>query len=190
MMKSLILLLFLIGSVANVYSDSLKAQHIDTLYEEADFVGYVKILSGEFKEYTGAVYKAKILKVLKGNPTEMEIYLGPFSGYSIGSEYLLFARKTGKTLEDHWGGTAQPMLSQPYSATAQYFNIMFEGFGMIPIKYIVGLDGYGIETVSHIKLPSTLKDNLVRAENKTWLSKDILVKYLESLGRNTIKKVR
>lgn len=184
-MNKVILLSFLLfGVVGNAYTDTLKAERIDKLYAEADFVGYVQVISGDFKEYSGVVYKAKILKVLKGDPTETEIYFGPFSGYGIGSEYLLFARKTDKTLERHWAQTDRPMIPSHYSATAQYFNIMFEGFGMMPIQYVVSLDGYGVEVATHIKLPPKLKNSVIRRESKDWVSKDVVGKYLESLGRN------
>lgn len=189
-MKSLSLLFLLVGIGSIVFSDTLKAERVDRLYAEADFVGFVQVLSGEFKEYTGAVYRGKILNVLKGSTDETEIYFGPFSGYGIGSEYLLFARKTDKTLDGHWSQADRPMIPLHYPSAAPYFTIMFEGFGMMPVQYVVGLDGSGIEIASHIKLPTTLKDNIVRSENRDWISKNTLAKYLESLGKNTTKKIR
>lgn len=182
-MKTLPLLLLLFGMAGVICPDTLKAERIDRLYAEADFVGYVQILSGEFREYTGAVYEAKIVKALKGGTGETKIYFGPFSGYGVGREYLLFARKTDKTLDEHWSQADRPTIPLHYSSTAPYFSIMFEGFGMMPIQYVVGLDGYGIEIASHIKLPATLKDNVVRSENKDWISKNTLAKYLESLAK-------
>ena len=185
MIKTLILLFFLagFGITTNVHSDTLKAQRIASLYEEADFVGFVKILSGEFKEYSGAVYKARVLKILKGNPIETEIYLGPFSGYGIGSEYLLFSRKTGQTLATHWPQDRQSRDSLSFPANAEYFSIMFEGFGMMSIQYVVRLDGNAVEIPTHIKLPPELKEKIKRSDNKEWVGKDDIAKYLESFGK-------
>lgn len=66
---------------------------LSDIFQHADIVAVVKTISGDAETYEGAVYKSKVIKSFKGAQEGEDIYFGPFIGYRLGWEYVLFLRK-------------------------------------------------------------------------------------------------
>src|SRR6185295_15502941 len=69
-----------------------------SLFAQADLVAFITIQSGDAEHYKAAIYKAQVTKAYKGSKTDSLIYFGPFVSYGIGSEYLVFLKKTNQNL--------------------------------------------------------------------------------------------
>ncbi len=63
---------------------------VEELLKQADLVAIVRILSGDTEHYPRAVYKAEVLQPFKGVEKGAIFYFGPFIGYGLGEEFLVF----------------------------------------------------------------------------------------------------
>jgi hypothetical protein len=104
------------------------------LYERADTVTIVKIVAADGESYSGNVYKSKVLKSFKGANEGDTIYFGPFAGYGLNSEYVLFLLKatqpTDPASKSSAGfGTVSVMkiFEEGYSAMAASYQCVFPG---------------------------------------------------------------
>ena len=68
------------------------------LYKSADKVALVQIRSGDAENYKIAVYKGVVVTSYKGTTDGEIIYLGPYIGQKIGTEYVLFLRNVARPL--------------------------------------------------------------------------------------------
>ena len=68
------------------------------LFNHADTVALVKVVSGDTEAYDIAVYKAEVVKSFKGATAGETIYFGPYLGERLGWEYVLFLRNSHKTI--------------------------------------------------------------------------------------------
>lgn len=137
---------------------------IQKLYVDADLVAFVEIRSGDSEHYRASVYKAEVTRGFKGTKEKDLIYFGNFTGYRIGYEYLVFLQKTDKTL----GGLkldSQKTARGPFSPQNKYFQIMYEGYSVMPVEYECIFDGkvaercdYGVKfNIYQVNLPGVLK---------------------------------
>ena len=137
---------------------------LESLFAQADLVAFVTILSGDAEHYKAAVYKAQITKSYKGPNTDSLIYFGPFVSYGIGSEYLVFLKKTNQNLVNLVDPT-KPKVQLPFDGSQFYYRIMYEGYSVMPVKYECIFNGtghngcdYGVRFNTYqVELPSTLK---------------------------------
>ena len=127
---------FLIPSsvVREVRAETIASVSVENLFKEADFVAFVKILSGDAEHYNGAIYKAEVLKAYKGTTEKEIIYFGEYTTYGIGNEYLAFFQKPDKTIGQQIDKDV-PSSSAPYDAKQSYFRIMYGGYSIMPVGY-------------------------------------------------------
>ena len=180
-LKTSLLVLFVLAVPAA--ADTLAPQSIDSLFAVADFVGIVRIDAGIFEMGKGAVYKASILQVLKGDSVDC-LFIGPWRGEAIGSDYLVFLAESKESVAEHWSkdihhdgprptylsrlinqfsgrgdsASAKPPPTQELPSTfthnAKFYAVIFEGFGSIPIEYTVQLHAEAAKIAcSHVILP-------------------------------------
>jgi hypothetical protein len=163
-MRSVALLLIVLVFAQRSTADTLAPQSIDSLFAHADFVGIVRIDAGYFVSGKGAVYRATILRVLKGDSVA-NLFFGPFVGQAIGSEYLVFLANSKENVLEHWSKESHRDGPQPeylsrsiikysvprdtiahkppsdqelpalFPTSATYNAIMFEGLGILPLGY-------------------------------------------------------
>ncbi|HYM78115.1 MAG TPA: hypothetical protein VE377_19220 [Candidatus Dormibacteraeota bacterium] len=109
---------------------------IDDLFKQADLVAIVHILSGDSEHYPVTVYKGKVETAVKGTATGEIIYFGPYVSYGVGSEYLVFLRKSEKGIEprDKSSGIN-------YGSVPTFFQGMYGGFSIMPIEYACVFEG-------------------------------------------------
>jgi hypothetical protein len=176
-------------------ADTIVSVSLENLYKQADFVSFVKILSGDVEHYNGAIYKAEVLKAYKGAKEKEIIYFGEFISYGIGSEYLAFFNKADKTIgqlidEDVKNSSA------PYNAKQSFFRIMYAGYSIMPVGFECLFDvknkhnkcDYGIQlNVRQVKIPSALNAFLEEtdtvAPDERWVRRTAIENTLEDLKR-------
>ena len=183
--------------VPEIRAETIASVSLENLYKEADFVAFIKILSGDAEHYDGAIYKAEVLKAYKGTKEKEIIYFGEFISYRIGNEYLAFFKKTDKILgqqidKDVESGTA------PYDSKQGFFRIMYAGYSIMPVGFECLFDGkgtdkcdYGIQlNIKQVIVPSALKtfpeeSNTTLLSDKKWVKRTALETSLENLtGKN------
>ena len=166
-----------------------------SLYAKADLVAFVKIHSGDAESYKQALYKAEVLNAYKGAKEKEIIYFGPFISYGLGSEYLVFLKKTDKRIGELIDQTikANPL---PYDASQKYYRIMYEGYSVMPVSYECFFDGkdsdecdYGVKfNIYQVELPGTWKtfpkDVGEFSDDKKWVRRKVIQTALVALGRN------
>ena len=104
------------------------------LYKLADTVVVAKIVSGDTENYKTAVYKAEVVRSFKGAAAGETIYFGPYSGGSLGTEYVLFLHSTAqsvapKTTPSASYGTVRysEVFNEGYSSMAKSYECVFDG---------------------------------------------------------------
>jgi hypothetical protein len=104
------------------------------LYKLADTVVVAKILSGDTENYKTAVYKAEVVRSFKGAAAGDTIYVGPYIGDRLGSEYVLFLRNmaqsiTPKTTSSASYGSVRyaEAFNEGYSSMAKSYECVFDG---------------------------------------------------------------
>lgn len=183
----------------------LGSQHIDSLYSDADFVGYVEIVASEFrqrvtgKRFEGAIVtKGRINQVLRGDSTEF-IYFGRFSGSAVGKTYLLFLKRSGKTVEARLRRLRDQGNPRFDTVTSPYYLIMFEGFGSMETGHSFSLElrgkssserwesGLGVKfETRYVILPDSLRAaSITTADDslygRKWVARRELTNYLLQL---------
>jgi hypothetical protein len=158
---------------------------IEDLYAQADQVALVKVLSGDSEHYSTAVYKAIVETGFKGTAKGQIIFFGPYTGYRIGSEYLLFLKRGGPQTSD----TSTPI---SYGPLASVSAIMYEGYAALAVGYECVFDGTEITQTcddsvqinpDQIVLPQTIKtfptgDATAITNYKKWIRKDLFISLL------------
>jgi hypothetical protein len=104
------------------------------LFNKADTVALVKIVSGDAESYDAAVYKATVLKSFKGTASGKTIYFGPYIGERIGWEYVLFLRNASKVISPQTS-------SNSGFGTVDYAEVFNEGYSSMMASYECVCDG-------------------------------------------------
>jgi hypothetical protein len=92
----------------------------ENLFQTADTVALVKVLSGDTQNYPKVIYKAEVAKSFKGT-TVGQFYFGPYVGTRLGWEYFLFLRNVAKPL-------APNSTSSVHYGTVHYSEVFNEGY--------------------------------------------------------------
>jgi hypothetical protein len=131
---------------------------LENLFQIADTVALVKIISGDTQGYPKVIYKAEVVKSFKGATADQTIYFGPYVGTKLGWEYLLFLRRAAKPL-------VPKATSNVNYGTVQYSEVFNEGYSSMEVSYQCVFDGKGAAQncgdgvrvcTDYIKLPKSL----------------------------------
>ncbi|PYX53879.1 MAG: hypothetical protein DMG76_23870 [Acidobacteria bacterium] len=131
---------------------------LEKLFQMADTVALVKVLSGDTQNYPKVIYKAEVVKTFKGATVGQTIYFGPYVGTRLGWEYVLFLRNAAKPLAPN------PTSSVNYG-TVYYSEVFNEGYSSMETSYECVFDGKDIAQkcgdgvrvcTDYIKLPKSL----------------------------------
>jgi hypothetical protein len=154
-----LVLLFGTSGVPSSATSIPKVQIAD-LFREADFVAIVRVISGDSEHYPKTVYKAEVMTPLKGAKERDTIFFGPFDGYGIGSDHLVFMRTSGAiapSSDEH---------GSPYGQIPAFYQVMYSGYAGMPVEYMCVFENdepnekcdYGIRlNPEQVLLPRTLK---------------------------------
>jgi hypothetical protein len=131
---------------------------IGDLFKSADVVAFVKIVSGDAENYDCAVYKGEVVQSFKGIQRGTIIYFGPFVGYKLGNEYLLFLRNVAQpippkttTIASYGNVHYSKVFNQGYSSMETSYECVFDGEGVLPKC------DYGVRVCTdYIKLPKAM----------------------------------
>lgn len=197
------LLAFCLAALALLCSSTTLAQQtvtiteparvrIEDLFKQADIVATVRIVSGDTEHYSHTVYKADVLRVFKGTEAGAKIFFGPYVSYGLGSEYLVFLHRSAGSLSPTPEAKDQGV---NYGSLKISYDIMYEGYSVMPIAYTCVFDGkgtlqqcdYGIQINTYqVTLPRNTKafpsehdggDN----PDKKWVRKDAFLAFLDKL---------
>jgi hypothetical protein len=105
-----------------------------SLFEQADTVAVVKVVSGDAENYKIAIYKAAVVKSFKGATAGETIYFGPYVGERLGWEYILFLRTVTQPL-------APKTTSSGSFGTVHYSEVFNEGYSSMITSYECVFDG-------------------------------------------------
>lgn len=128
----------LIVSSAFLSASSIAPVKIQDLYQQADVVAAVRVVSGTSEGYEPTVYKAEVTRAFKGCKKHDSIYIGPFNSLGIGSDYLVFLRKSGSISPKQPTGIN-------YGTVPTFYQIMYAGFGSLNLEYACVFDGRDIK---------------------------------------------
>lgn len=119
-----------------MFGTTIASVKVDELFKQADLVATVRILSGDSEHYEVTVYKAEVIRAFKGSANEEKIYFGPYVGYGVGNEYVVFLSNSKKRIAAKTDSSAPP-----YGPVLNFFEVMYGGFSMMPIDYECVFDG-------------------------------------------------
>jgi hypothetical protein len=161
--------------------------NLKSLFEKADTVALVKVVSGDTENYATAVYKAELIQSFKGAVVGETVYFGPYVGVRLGWEYVLFLRRVAKPL------TPKTTSNVNYG-TVNYYEVFNEGYTSMETSYGCVFDGkeiaghcdHGVRVYTdYIVLPKSLRTFSPKAEETAfgcrWVRKKAFVSVLESL---------
>jgi hypothetical protein len=164
------------------------ALKLEDMFRQADLVALVKTVSGDNENYDVAVYKARVLKGLKGAFEEQTIYYGPYVGEELGSEYIVFLRKTAKPI------APKPNAKGGYG-TVEYSQIFNEGYSAMASSYECVFDGSKTSDqcgdavrigTNYIVLPKSIPTFPSAEENTPfgcrWVRKQVFIDALQGLA--------
>ena len=167
---------------------------VEDLFIQAHLVAIVRILSGDTEHYPVAVYKAEVLTPFKGIPVGERIFFGPYITLGLGSEYLVFLRRAEKEISPK-NQSGSPGLD--YGPLRGFYEIMYQGYSVIPVKYVCAFDGkeipqqcdYGVKVnTSQVILPNRIKTSPRRSDraegsDDRWVRKEEFVSFLAEIKR-------
>lgn len=131
---------------------------LESLFQMADTVALVKVVSGDTQNYPTAIYKAEVVKSFKGAPGGQTIYFGPYVGTRLGWDYVVFLRNVAKPL-------APRPTSRVNYGTVSYSEVFNEGYSSMESSYECVFDGkdtaqkcdHAVRVCTdYIKLPQSL----------------------------------
>jgi hypothetical protein len=183
-------LLLFVCSLSSSFATSIRTVKLATLFEQADKVVLIKILSGDSEHYETAVYKAVVEGAYKGAAKNEIIFFGPFEGYAVGSEYILFL-KNGAGEEPKNDGALS------YGSLSHVDRIMYDGYAALVVGYDCVFDGAEIDqecdesvqlNPEQVALPSGLKafpkgDATSLTNYKKWVRRKPFLAEMERLMR-------
>jgi len=160
---------------------------LENLFEKADTVAFVKVVSGDTENYAAAVYKGAVIQSFKGAAVGETIYFGPYAGVRLGWEYVLFLRKSAKPL-------APKTTAKVSYGTIDYSEIFNEGYTSMETSYECVFGGkemaetcdYGVRVCTdYIVLPKSLRTSPPLSEETAfgcrWVRKTAFISVLETL---------
>ncbi len=163
--------------------------------KQADLVAIVRLLSGDIEHYPKAVYKAEVVQSFKGVQKGAIIYFGPFIGYGLGEELLVFLHHSERGIEPN-----QPVTNSglSYGPISSFYLVMYEGYSALRIQYDCVFDGKEIAqqcadgisvNTLQVVLPKSVKTYPSRTkgssnEETKWVRKAVLVAYLQELSKS------
>jgi hypothetical protein len=106
---------------------------LDEMYRRADVVAKVEITLADAEHYRQALYKATVLESYKGTKAGESLYFGPFIGYRLGDEYLLFVSRERRTVGE--SVAAGKVNATGFDAKAPVFRITQEGYSALEMQY-------------------------------------------------------
>jgi len=172
-------------------STTIKDVDLDALYREADVVALVAVNGSDSTAFKVAVYRAQVLQGFKGVVDKSTIFFGPHTTYGLGREYVVFLRRTGKDLAELSLSGAIPW---PGSVRAPYLEIMYAGYGVLPVEYTCIIPGcdYGVSIPSsQVHLPpdtDTVQHQCNPGSNyDSWVRKTALLSILSTLAKGAGK---
>jgi hypothetical protein len=168
---------------------SLKPIQIAELCQRADLVASVLILSSDAEHYPAGVYKAEVLRAVKGTERGSIIYFGPYLGYGLGEEFLLISHHYSKPFEMRQ--STQPS-GLSYGRIENLYYVSHGGEGALHVQ----CQAIGKEAKSKkrcvkavrvnrrlVLLPDSLKTHRFARggteEEARWVRMDSLLEYLE-----------
>jgi hypothetical protein len=162
--------------------------NIGDLFNTADSVVLVKIVSGDTENYDRTVYKGEVMKSFKGLPQGTTVYFGPFLGEKLGWEYFLFLRNVPKPIAPKTTGSAN------YGAV-RYSEIFNEGYSSMEVSSACVFDGKEISQkcddsvrvcTDYIKLPKSVPafppENNDPPFGCRWVRKGIFISLLDTFA--------
>ncbi len=167
---------------------------IEDLFKQADVVAVMRTVSGDLEHYPVAVYKAEVLKSFKGSAVGTKIFFGPYGGYSLGGEYLVFLRRSEKHIEP--SNKSKNSVST-YGPLPSFYEVMYEGYSAMPVKYACVFDGQdpahqcddGIKVNTYqVILPIQIRtfppesDDVPNGDYK-WIRKAAFISFLRTLAQ-------
>lgn len=176
--------------------DSIPRPELEKLYEEADLVAFIKIVSGDTENYEDTIYKSSVITAYKGTDIGKTIFFGPYVSYGIGSEYLIFLKKSGTVIGKISTKDSQSR-TVAYDDSSEYFRIMYGGYSILPVSYEcafgpvfeIGSCAYAVDMKTVI-LPKTLKSFPEETRNEkfddAFVRKTAVEVFLSALKRNNI----
>jgi hypothetical protein len=187
-MASLLMLPFLAQSIS---ATTIRPVKISDLFAEADLVAIVRIVAGDSEHYLKTVYKAEVIAAFKGATSGETIFFGPYVSLGVGSEYLVFMVRTK---------SIAPIKNSEgvnYGAIPIYYQIMYEGYSVMPVGYECVFDGketnercdYSIQlNPSQIILPGSIRTFPRKPADaitnyKKWIRRNEMIALVEGLGR-------
>jgi hypothetical protein len=161
---------------------------ISDLFNAADVVALVKIVSGDTENYEHTVYKGEVIQSFKGMPRGATVYFGPFVGEKLGWEYVLFLRNVTKPITPKTTATAS-------YGTIPYFEVFNEGYCSMETSYACVFDGkeiaqkcdYGVRVCTdYIKLPKSMPAFPPEVNDPPfgcrWVRKAVFISLLDTLA--------
>src|ERR1700680_3507152 len=101
---------------------------VEDLFKQADTVALVKIVSGDDENYRTAICKGKVIESFKGAAAGETVYIGPYIGYRLGWEYVLFLRDAKELI-------APKTTSAASYGTIHYAEVFEEGYSAMETSY-------------------------------------------------------
>ena len=163
---------------------------VESLFQRADSVAVVNILSGDTEAYDVPIYKAKVIRSFKGLHDGAIVYFGPFLEQKLGGEYVVFLLDGKRTL------TPKPGVSSSYGPV-HYLEVFNQGYSAMETSYECVFGGkepaqtcdYGVRACTdYIRLPKTVRTFSPESEPPfgcRWVRKPIFTSFLSSqLARN------
>jgi hypothetical protein len=169
----------------------------EKLFKHAELVADVRILSGDTEHYPRTVYKSEVLRPFKGVSKGAVIYFGPFVGYGLGEELIVFLDRSPERLKPY--KNIESGLS--YGQIPSFYVVMYQGYAALQVKYDCLFDGaesaqrcdYGVRVNTYqLRLPRSVKTFPSSArgafsENTNWVRKSEFVAYLERLAMESCR---
>lgn len=121
-------------TTANRRIDSIPRPELEKLYEEADLVAFIRIVSGDTENYEDTIYKSSVITAYKGIDTGKTVFFGPYVSYGVGSEYLIFLKKSG-TVIGKISTKGKRSRTIAYDDSSEYFRVMYGGYSILPVSY-------------------------------------------------------
>ena len=164
--------------IAHPAPTSISRVSIQMMFKQADLVAILRILSGDSENYPTAVYKAEVVQSFKGATQGAIIYLGPYNGYGVGKELLVFLQRSEKGIEPKQQTTG-PRLS--YGAISSFFQVMYGGYSALNVEY---------ECVFEGKEPAQQCDDAIRVNTSQVNLSNIFASATKSASSDAISWVR
>lgn len=178
---------------SNRQIDSIPRPELKKLFDEADLVAFIKIVSGDTENYEDTIYKSSVIAAYKGTDIGKTVFFGPYVSYGIGSEYLIFLKKSGKVIGEI-STKGKESRTVVYDDSFEYFRVMYGGYSILPVSYEcafgpvseLGSCAYAV-SMETVILPKTLKsfpeETLGEKSSAAFVQKTTIEAFLNTLKR-------